>query len=157
MSLIRMTQRPLKLSGAQKRDVRAQFAALCYRIRKDKPEICLITSRGTGRWIVPKGWPMPGETPQDAAATEAWEEAGLEGHVHAQALGLFSYAKDHENNNLPVIAIVFAMKVKTVHSEYPEAHQRKRKWFSPKKAASKILDPELRHIIRDFDPRHLRR
>ncbi|WP_368184533.1 NUDIX hydrolase [Aestuariibius sp. HNIBRBA575] len=136
--------------------MRTQFAAIAYRIRKDKPEICLITSRGTGRWIVPKGWPMPGITPQDAAATEAWEEAGLEGRVHPQPLGLFSYDKEHEGEQLPVIAVVYAMRVKKAHSTWPESHQRRRKWFTPRKAASKISDPELRHIIRNFDPRHLR-
>ena len=35
-----------------------QYAALPYRAKgKSKLEIMLVTSRGTRRWIIPKGWP----------------------------------------------------------------------------------------------------
>ena len=63
MSAPMIKQLPLKLRAASKNDVRSQFAALCYRIKAGNPEILLITSRGTGRWIVPKGWPEDGMTP----------------------------------------------------------------------------------------------
>ena len=36
---------------------RQQLAALCWRLREGEPEVLLITSRETGRWVVPKGWP----------------------------------------------------------------------------------------------------
>jgi 8-oxo-dGTP pyrophosphatase MutT (NUDIX family) len=39
---------------------RLQYAALCYRAQRGKLQILMITSRDTGRWIIPKGWPMPG-------------------------------------------------------------------------------------------------
>ena len=48
-------QRRVRLGQAGKNEMRSQFAALCYRLRNDKPQILLITSRGSGRWIVPKG------------------------------------------------------------------------------------------------------
>ncbi|MFC6583776.1 NUDIX hydrolase [Sulfitobacter aestuariivivens] len=54
--------------------MRTQFAALCYRVKKGKVQVLLVTSRGTKRWIVPKGWPMDGKTPAQSAALEAWEE-----------------------------------------------------------------------------------
>jgi 8-oxo-dGTP pyrophosphatase MutT (NUDIX family) len=54
------------------------FAALPYRRRPDTTvEIMLITSRDTGRWLIPKGWPAPGIEPAEAAAREAYEEGGL--------------------------------------------------------------------------------
>ena len=46
--------------------------------------ILLITSRGTRRWVIPKGWPMRGLKPQEAAAVEAAEEAGIVGEVEDQ-------------------------------------------------------------------------
>ena len=67
-------QLPISLRGAAKSDVRTQFAALCYRIKRGKVQVLLVTSRRTKRWIVPKGWPMEGRTPADSAAQEAWEE-----------------------------------------------------------------------------------
>ena len=47
----------------------AQLAALCYRVtRKRGTQILLITSRETGRWVIPKGWPMKGRSDAEAVA-----------------------------------------------------------------------------------------
>lgn len=148
-------QQPIALKSAQKRDVRTQFGALCYRIHNGKVEILLITSRGTGRWITPKGWPMDGETPAAAAATEAYEEAGVEGKIKDVCLGIYSYQKEIGDDALPCVVAIFPVKVKRLTKKYPEAGQRKRKWFSRKKAAARVREKELAQIIRNFDPRGL--
>ena len=62
---------PIDMMGAKKTGLRTQFAALCYRMHKGKPEILLITSRRTQRWIIPKGWPQDGMRPAQSAAIEA--------------------------------------------------------------------------------------
>ena len=54
-----------------------------------RSQVLLVTSRDTGRWVIPKGWPMPDRTPEAAAAREAWEEAGVEGEVSDRCIGLF--------------------------------------------------------------------
>ena len=151
-------QEPIFLQDSSKRDVRTQFAALCYRMVKGKPEILLVTSRRTKRWIIPKGWPMDGKTPGESALTEAWEEAGVIGKLRAKTLGLFSYQKmiDGEGG-LPCVAMVYAVKVKSLAEKYPERGERKRKWFSLKKAAERVNEPELAHIIAKFDPALLKR
>ena len=59
------------------RPKRLQVAALCYRRDGDSKEVLLVTSRGTGRWILPKGWPIDGLDAGEAALQEAWEEAGV--------------------------------------------------------------------------------
>lgn len=147
-------QLPIFLSGAGKRDVRTQFAALCYRVRKNKVQVLMITSRGTQRWIVPKGWPMDGVTPAASAAQEAWEEAGVRGAPDDRCLGIFSYSKDADDlGALPCLAMVYAVKVETLADDYPEAGQRRRKWMSRKKASRLVDEPELARILRDFDPR----
>ena len=153
MTVAKLKMRPLKLTPAQKRDVRTQFGALCYRVRQDKVQVLLITSRGTGRWILPKGWPIGGSTPPEAALQEAWEEAGVEGRVTGNSLGIYSYDKQDDGTRLPCIVVVFPIKVKRLKDKYPEADQRKRKWFSAKKAAALLDEPELRHMVREFDPR----
>lgn len=156
MSFTMSGNRPLDLQGAHKTELRTQFAVLPYRVAKKGPRVCLVSSRGSGRWIVPKGWPMSEATPIEAAAAEAWEEAGLEGPIHPQPVGVFSYRKMLEDNAFPVLAVVYAMKVVVTHKTYPEVHQRSRKWVSPKKASGLLSDPELARIVRDFDPRALR-
>jgi 8-oxo-dGTP pyrophosphatase MutT (NUDIX family) len=54
----------------------------------------LLTSRGTHRWVIPKGWPMKGRKPAEVASQEAYEEAGLIGQiVGKRPLGSFHYEK----------------------------------------------------------------
>lgn len=153
-------QSPLRIGAAPKSETRTQFGALCFRRSKGKTaghEILLVSSRDTGRWIVPKGWPIHGETPAGAAAMEAWEEAGVRGKVHDICVGHFSYQKFiDEELSLPVIVGVFPIEVQRLDKNFPEADERKRKWFTPKKAARRVTEPELRQILMSFDPAHLR-
>ena len=62
------------------RPPRQQFAAICHRTKKKTGdlEVLLITSRDTGRWVIPKGWHMPGKQPHAIAEREAFEEAGIQ-------------------------------------------------------------------------------
>lgn len=142
----------IDLGDGEKTDLRTQFAALCYRIKNDKLRVCLVTSRRSRRWIVPKGWPMDGQTPFDAAATEAFEEAGVRGKVQMRPVGVFSYYKVRTEDELPCLAVVYPLKVKKVLKDWPEKKERERKWLSRKKAAALVDDPELSTIILNFDP-----
>ncbi|TCS65599.1 8-oxo-dGTP pyrophosphatase MutT (NUDIX family) [Primorskyibacter sedentarius] len=135
-----------------------QCAALCYRIRKGKPQILLITTRGSNRWILPKGWPVPGKTPGQSAQVEAWEEAGVRGALHDQCIGLFTYFKaGGRQTGMTCMAMVHPLKVKALSKTYPEAGQRKRKWFGRKKAAAYVQEPELAQLLLHFDPKTLQR
>lgn len=149
----KIKQKGLTLSLKSKRDVRTQFGAICYRVEHGKVQILLITSRRSRRWIVPKGWPMDGKSPARAAAIEAWEEAGAIGEESADCVGLYSYTKDAGKIG-PFLCVVslFAVKVKRTSRDFPESHQRKRKWVSPKKAANMVEEPELAKVLRNFKP-----
>jgi len=146
-------QQPIRLPRAGKREIRTQFGALCYRIRRDKIRVLIITTRSGKNWIVPKGWPMDNATPADAAAREAFEEAGVEGKVTGNCLGIFSYTKELDGDDMPCVVAVFALKVKRIHAIYPERGRRKRKWLGRKKAAALVNNPELSQIIRSFVPK----
>ena len=57
-----------------------QVAALPYRPDPDgNIRVMLITSRETQRWVIPKGNLIKGLRAHEAAAQEAFEEAGVEG------------------------------------------------------------------------------
>lgn len=157
MAKIVAKQLPLKLKRGRKTDARAQFAALCWRIKNDRIEVCLITSRTRGRWIIPKGWPMHKQTPANAAATEAYEEAGLRGEAVDMCLGVYSYKKPDKLGKAPIVTMVYPLHVTHVHSKWPEKDERRRKWFSQKKAAKKLSEPELKQIVASFNPRKIKR
>jgi 8-oxo-dGTP pyrophosphatase MutT (NUDIX family) len=72
--------------------MRRQYGALPYRLRPgSRPQFMLITSRESRRWVIPKGWPKKGKSPQHSAAREAFEEAGVVGAVDKRSVGSFSY------------------------------------------------------------------
>lgn len=154
-------QRPLRIRADSKRDPRTQFAGLPFRVVKGNKgkhvEVLLVTSRETQRWIIPKGWPIDGMTPADAATQEVWEESGARGHGYDLCLGLYSYRKwMSEDLSLPIIVAVFPVKVLTLEDDYPEVAQRRRKWFSLEKAASKVDERDLRQLIATFSVDRLR-
>jgi 8-oxo-dGTP pyrophosphatase MutT (NUDIX family) len=135
---------------------RTQSGAICWRMGRGQVEVMLITSRDTGRWVIPKGWPMAGLTDWETAAREAWEEAGAEGTVTPQPLGAFDYDKVlRPSLAVPCQVQVFALRVSALKSKFPEKNQRSRKWFSCKKAARKVVEPGLRAILLALTPEML--
>jgi 8-oxo-dGTP pyrophosphatase MutT (NUDIX family) len=130
-------------------DPAQQNAAICWRMRRGRVQVLLITSRDTGRWILPKGWPMDGKTAAETAACEAWEEAGVEGAIDDSGpLGFYGYEKIRmPKQSLPCLVSVFALRVTGLASKFPERKQRRRKWFDAPKAAQKVAETELRHLL----------
>ena len=108
----------------------------------------LITSRDTGRWVVPRGNPIDGLTPAESAAQEAFEEAGVRGPVDPAPLGAYSYSKRRRNGvSVPTEVQLFAMRVSDELEEWPERSQRERRWFSPEEAAQAVDEPDLRALL----------
>jgi len=129
-----------------------QAAALCYRIEKGRLRVLLITTRGAGRWIIPKGWLIDGISPAQTAAQEAWEEAGVLGQC-AGRIGQFTHIKNGADQRpAPCLVDVFPLRVQSISRHFPEKGMRRRKWFSPKKAALKVRSPELAALLRSFRP-----
>ncbi len=136
--------------------MRSQFAALPFRVKKSEVQILLLTSLDSGRWIIPKGWPMGGLTASGSAAQEAWEEAGVRGVMRDQCIGLYYYLKlMPDSGAIPCSVAVFPLEVQDLADDFPEAGLRRRKWFSPSKAAARVCEPELKRILRDFCPNRM--
>ena len=131
------------------RPVRQQVAALCYRRKDDRKQVLLITSRDTGRWVIPKGWPMPDCSDARAALREAWEEAGVTGRLTAhRPIGHYRYVKLLKDGApVAVETDVYPVRVKGLAAKYPEAGQRRRKWVSPRKAAKMVQEPQLKALL----------
>jgi len=132
------------------RPKRVQVAALCYRETPEGKEVLLITSRDTGRWIVPKGWPIDGLDGAGAALQEAWEEAGVKrAQITREPVGMYEYDKGlGEGLSTPVLTSVYAAEVQELRAEYPEADERTRAWYCPQDAAELVDEPELKAILR---------
>ena len=129
-----------------------QVAALCYRETGSQTEVLLITSRDTGRWILPKGWPVDGMEAADAALKEAWEEAGVRaGELEPEPVGAFDYDKRLDDGyESPVHAQVYKVRVTEMADSFPETHERERSWVSPDQAANMVREPGLQEILRQI-------
>lgn len=129
-----------------------QVAALCYKGTDAGRKVLLITSRDTGRWIVPKGWPVEGKDGAGSALQEAWEEAGVKkADIEAEPIGTYSYDKGKsDGTEVPIVVDVYAAEVEDLKKKYPEVDERARAWFSPPEAAKLVDEPELKAILRTF-------
>ena len=153
MTIAKSKKMTIDLADAGKRGLRTQFGAFPWRQHRDEVQVLLVTSRGSKRWITPKGWPIDGETPADAAASEAWEEAGVTGNVDPTCMGIYSYIKGMSGeDDLPCVVALYPLKVKKLADDWPEKGERKRRWFPLKKAASLVQEPDLKALILNFEP-----
>lgn len=140
-----MTDQPSAKPGKKPKRHR-QVGALC---RDAQGRVLLITSRGTGRWVIPKGWTMSGLTDAEAALREAWEEAGVEGGIGPDPVGEYRYDKGlRDGRTRQVVVRVFPASVSHLAEDWPEAGQRRRGWFTPAEAAALVAEPDLQALLR---------
>ena len=123
-----------------------QSAVIPYRILDGEIEIMVITSSTGKRWVIPKGLVESDMTPQDSAAKEAWEEAGLIGNVLPTLLGTYKYQKWGRI----CLVEVFLLQVEIVLESWPESKKRKREWVSLAKAVKRVEEAELKRILTDL-------
>ncbi|MBP7000824.1 NUDIX hydrolase [Amaricoccus sp.] len=141
----------LAATQAPGRPAKLQVGALCWRRSgAGVTKVLLITSRDTGRWVIPKGWPMRRRTEAEAAAREAYEEAGVNGET-GPSIGLFGYDKNlGHGRRIFCVVRVFPLEVRKMERKYPEFGQRRVKWFPAQKAAERVEELELAAMIREF-------
>ncbi|MGO4407528.1 NUDIX hydrolase [Bosea sp. RAF48] len=114
-------------------------------------EILLVTSRTTRRWIVPKGWPMKGLKDYDAAAREAFEEAGVIGRISREPAGRYNYWKRMSDHFVLCEVNLYLLEVEQQLDSFSEQHQRDLHWFKLADAADIVDEPELSTAIRKLE------
>ncbi len=132
-------------------DIR-QIAALPYRIdARGRADVMLITSRETRRWVLPKGNLIKGLDWHQAAAHEAFEEAGVTGIPCPTAIGEYRYLKRRRNGTTRDVSVaVFPLAFLEQAPEWPEQDERETRWFTLREAASAIAEPDLSQLIAHF-------
>lgn len=135
---------------------RQQYAALCFRAAPDGEgiEVLVITSRDTGRWVIPKGWPMKDRKPHQTAAIEALQEAGVRGKVKKKPVGRYTYLKMLDDGDVaPCIVDVFQVEATRLAGKFKEKGERELAWVSPDEAARRVREIELKSLLIEFKPR----
>ena len=146
-----MTKEKRIVRKAEKGKTIRQVAAIPFRLDdRGNVEVMLITSNATGRFIVPKGWPMKGKSGKKAAATEAREEAGVVGKALKEPLGVYSYWKRLSDRFVHVTVTVYLLSVVDTLTDWKENSRRRRAWLSPTDAAVLIDEPQLASMVRSM-------
>jgi len=133
-----------------------QAGVIAYRVLDGKVQVLLMTSRDTGRWIIPKGNINGRSTPSKAAEKEAYEEAGVRGAITSSTpLGIYTYSKKLESGKARAATVeVYLLRIKERLKKWPEKGERKRSWVSTKKAVGLIEEPgvvPLLHRLMEFE------
>jgi 8-oxo-dGTP pyrophosphatase MutT (NUDIX family) len=127
-----------------------QAGVIAYRNEDGQRQVLLITSRDTHRWIVPKGNIERGKTAREAAAIEAFEEAGLDGTIASEIpIGFYTYFKRRrDQTTYPVSVEVYLMQVERQRKKWPEKGKRELCWLTIEDAIAKIEEPGVVPLLK---------
>jgi 8-oxo-dGTP pyrophosphatase MutT (NUDIX family) len=137
------------------RKIITQYAALPFALKNGRPRVMLVTSRGSGRWIIPKGWPEKELAPHDCAAKEAYEEAGVLGKINQRPLGTYRYNKRLRSRGVTTFEVkAYLLEVDRQLRDWPEKGQRETRWMAPARAAKLVSEVGLVELLLSVDRSH---
>ena len=127
----------------------SQAGIIACKGNRGKTKVLLITSRNTGRWIVPRGNVRAGSTPAKSAKNEAYEEAGIKGTIFGpRPLGFYSYLKKLDvERTLAARVEVYLLNVTEQLKKWPEKDERRRSWVSIDEAIGRV-EPGIAALLR---------
>ncbi|MBL8594666.1 MAG: NUDIX hydrolase [Devosia sp.] len=126
-----------------------QVAALPWRREPDGSiAVLLITSRTNAKWMLPKGWVIPGKTDAESALIEAEEEAGVTGMASPVPIGSYFYVRQEDDGTTrPSQAVVYSLAVTQELADWNEKQQRTRRWFAAADAAQVVFERDLARFL----------
>jgi len=137
------TQQPLakffRLSQLRRMRGSEQVAAVCYRVRSNAIEFLLVQTRG-GRWTFPKGHAEPGLSHAQAAALEAFEEAGVHGRMEEISFTRYVRRKRSTKSAADKEAGVNAHLCEVLRLGAPQESGRNPSWFSAEKTKRRLRE-----------------
>jgi 8-oxo-dGTP pyrophosphatase MutT (NUDIX family) len=144
------TVRKKPIKRGEKLPRHRQYGVIALRVaRGDQIQALLLTSRGTGRWVIPKGWRMRDRTPAGTAQREAYEEAGVKGQFWSRRpIGSYRYSKADEKFTGEILVRVFLLVVQEQKKNWPERGERRTRWVPLRRAAAMVQERELAKLLR---------
>jgi 8-oxo-dGTP pyrophosphatase MutT (NUDIX family) len=139
------TAKFVRLSQLRKSRECEQVAAVCYRVRGGEIEFLLVRTRGSGRWTFPKGSAEPGLTHAQAAALEAFEEAGVHGRIEEASFARYVRGKRGSERKTGTRSSEKELAVNAHLCEVsrlsnPKESGRSRTWFSAQEARLRLRE-----------------
>src|SRR5580700_5462483 len=139
------SERFVRLSQLRKLRECEQVAAVCYGVRRESIEFLLVQTRGSGRWTFPKGSTEPGLTHAQAAAMEAFEEAGVHGRIEETSFARYvrrgpSRGRKSDARSSEKELAVSAHLCEVTRLSPPRESRRNRTWFAAVEARRRLCE-----------------
>jgi 8-oxo-dGTP pyrophosphatase MutT (NUDIX family) len=133
-----------------KKTLKQLYGVIPYKVKDDCIWVMMVTSQTRKRWIFPNGNIEKGETGAQAAAREAFEEAGVKGSIDKKHTIDATIGKSAPDGIEDVAVEFFVMEVLKQAEKWPEKDERKRRWMTLDKAKSAITDEDFQAVIKAF-------
>ena len=134
----------LRLSQLRRLRECEQVAAVCYRVRNGEIELLLVRTN-SGHWTFPKGNAEPGLTHAQAAALEAFEEAGVHGRMEEASFARYVRRKRggmrdpvRSDKSIEKEIAIQAHLCEVSRLDPPSEQGRNPTWFSARKAKRRL-------------------
>jgi 8-oxo-dGTP pyrophosphatase MutT (NUDIX family) len=134
----------VRLSQLRKLCECEQVAAVCYRMRGSGVEFLLVRTRGGRCWTFPKGSAEPGLTHAQAAALEAFEEAGVHGRIEEASFARYRRKRvdgeSRASRSREKEVTVNAYLCEVLRLSPTQESERNRTWFSVEDARQRLRE-----------------
>jgi 8-oxo-dGTP pyrophosphatase MutT (NUDIX family) len=140
LTAVRSAARFVRLAHLRKVSECEQVAAVCFRVRKGEIEFLLVRTRGSGRWTFPKGSAEPGLTHAQAAALEAFEEAGVHGRIEEASFARYVPRRSSVDRSAGKEVAINAHLCEVMRLSPPQESNRSRTWFSVEDARKSLRE-----------------
>lgn len=121
-----------------------QSGVLAYRrLENGEVSILAVKKHNSKNWGIPKGKIKPHLSFARNAAKEAFEEAGVKGHIRSSAPGTYRAVKRSNNQEIIIEVWVYLLEVTKTAKKWPEKAKRELRWLSPGPAATLLREPLL--------------
>lgn len=117
-------------------------------LNKDKKKVLMIRSTKRKGWVLPKGGWETDEGCTDAAAREAWEEAGIYISIEYDLGDIIESRTPKKGATQKALYRFYEAIVTKEAKDWPEAEKRERRWMTFAEAMEALKDrPELAEAL----------
>ncbi len=127
-----------------------KVGSIPFKVYKDKFAILFVTSQVRGRWILPKGTLIKGESHEIACNRSTFEEAGVKGKLlkNFPITKLITKSIDNGTTLLPVT--FYPLLVENQFDDWPDKDKRQRHWSLLKDAHKVASREDYLNVLDDF-------
>jgi 8-oxo-dGTP pyrophosphatase MutT (NUDIX family) len=122
------------------------------RTKRGEIKVLLVATCGGGLWSLPSGLPGNDRTPRQTAMSEAFERAGVVGHLDGGPIGSYSsQAALSDGSTTPCVVVVYGLKVRGTLTNWPASTRSKRRWYRLDDAIQVVSNAGLKQLLASID------